>query len=624
MKKTATRLLGIALLIAALFSVLAGCTLSHTPSEEVDNSFRITSYDVTMSVSPSREIKTREDITVVFSAGRHGIIRDFDLTGGIRMRELNALRDGAELPLSARSEDPEVLSLYLGDEEDSLTAGRPYVYTVEYVLIVPALSQPGYLPLDVLGYDWYAQIGRFTARITCPALPSHIVYSGRAGSQLNALNARVTEEGNTLLVEASDLAAHRGITLDLRFGEGVLTAPPADLTPVWMLLTALGLFALLALLKLLVCRTPLLTSTVNTEAPDRMDPLEMGYAVDRIVDSEDLGALVFWFASEGYLSIDLGEDADDPLLLRTEKEIPQDMPPHRKAFLEGLFVHGNEVRVSSLKNTFYRTADSVKMLVKASAKEGFRYRAAAIGFAAVSVALLGAVGWLLSLFTVGMFYQNWAPVALCAVAAAISCSVSLTVRHRSYKWGRTKAVLTRLTGFACGALFALFAWMFLSPAYSPVALAIAVICASALGMGGGFLLVPSEEYTKQLGQILGFRDFILYTERDKIETMLKIDPALYYRILPYAQVLGVTDAWTDKFKGLDMAPPGYLLGSSDPVFTAVLWSMTFRSLNSNLVRTALSRPSNTGGGGIGGGGIGGGFGGGFGGGGFGGGGGRSF
>ena len=127
-----------------------------------------------------------------------------------------------------------------------------------------------------------------------------------------------------------------------------------------------------------------------------------------------------------------------------------------------------------------------------------------------------------------------------------------------------------------------------------------------------------------LGRILGFKQFIEFTERDKIEFMLKENPELYYNILPYAQVLNVTDAWTDKFKGLKLTMPSYCSVGHVDVFDCLVWSSLYHSFNHSVSANMASRPKGSYGGGVGKGGFGGGVGGGFGGGGFGGGGGRGF
>ena len=60
-----------------------------------------------------------------------------------------------------------------------------------------------------------------------------------------------------------------------------------------------------------------------------------------------------------------------------------------------------------------------------------------------------------------------------------------------------------------------------------------------------------------LGEILGFKEFITVTEEDKIKFMLEDNPELFYDILPYAQVLGVTKEWEDKFKNILLQPPSW-------------------------------------------------------------------
>jgi len=129
-------------------------------------------------------------------------------------------------------------------------------------------------------------------------------------------------------------------------------------------------------------------------------------------------------------------------------------------------------------------------------------------------------------------------------------------------------------------------------------------------------LSRTKEYTDTLGQILGFKDFIVVTEEEKIKFMLEENPQLYYKVLPYAQVLGVTDEWEKKFKNILIEPPTWAYGLQFDVFD-------FLILNACLRRgmiTAMMRPRAKGGSFIGRSGGGGGFGG-FGGGGFGGGGG---
>ena len=124
-----------------------------------------------------------------------------------------------------------------------------------------------------------------------------------------------------------------------------------------------------------------------------------------------------------------------------------------------------------------------------------------------------------------------------------------------------------------------------------------------------------DEYNERLGQILGFKNFIVYTEQDKIEFMLKENPELFYDVLPYAQVLGVTNEWTGKFEEILLTPPSWYASSGGmSVFDFYILN---RCMRVSMVKM-MSRPSgNSVGRSGGGGGFGGFSGGGHGGGGFG-------
>ena len=154
----------------------------------------------------------------------------------------------------------------------------------------------------------------------------------------------------------------------------------------------------------------------------------------------------------------------------------------------------------------------------------------------------------------------------------------------------------------------------------------------AAGYIGAALLAPLIKKRtvfgyEQLALALGFRDFLITAEKDRLEMLLAEEPDYFYNVLPFAQVLGVSKKWENKFDGLLSEPPSWLY-SSDPAFTFTAYSVMHRlhSTMNNVSGAMTSSPSSSGGSGGGGfSGGGGGFsGGGFSGGGSGGGGGSSW
>lgn len=611
--------LGFALLLCAL--LIFPAPRSGTAQAYGPYSYSVEHYTVEMNVSADRTIEVKEVISVAFNGySAHGIIRDFPLENGMRYRDIKATCDNADFSPYTQTDDISFLSLYLRGE--GVVTGQTRTYTIEYTLLVPALADGNYLPLDVIGYGWTEGLSDVSGRVTVPeSCVAFNVYSGRNGTTGNDCGVETSREGNTISFSVPSLGAQNGITLDLNFSEGALSVA-ADDALFYALGVGAGLLLLAVLVKVFLCRAPLMTTTVNLSPPEGMDPLAMGMLVDFKADGEDLGALVFWLADRGYLTIDM-KDKDDPILVKTDLP-PDGLPGYVRVFYDGLFLGRSSVSVGELKNTFYGTANGTIAACSSALAEDLREppksRAVSLALGIAGAVALGLLPFLYCLFNVFAGYLYWIPLLCTLIAAGAAALGVRTAVKRRYKWAKWKLVGSAALGLllAAAAVLPLYAWM--SAGVTFAACTVCVVFAALVGGVAGSCFVPSKSYSEKLGQILGFKQFILYTERDKIAVMLEQQPELYYSVLPYAQALGVTDVWTDKFKGLSVAPPTYMTGYvyGDAVFDFLFWNAMFRSVGRNLAHNMVSRPASSGGGGV----HGGGFGGGFGGGGFGGGGGR--
>lgn len=616
-RKSVTVLLSVLAAAVLALAVWAGISPPASVTAHADAySYQITRYEVVMDVSADRTIGVTERITAYFTGyDSHGIIRDLTLDNGVKYRNIKAECDSEDFKPYSKNDDPSFLSVYL--RGNSVVSGQTRTYTLTYTMTVPALPQADYLPLDVIGFGWQAPISDVRVTVNLPSSASYKVYSGSYGTTSNDCDVQVTDEGNVISLTAERLNYNDGITLDLRFPAGTLTTT-FDFSVLYAILVGIAVVVVALLVKLLVCRQPLMTVTVNLSAPEGMDPLRMGKLIDGLVDNEDIGAAVFYLADQGYLTID-AKDESDPVLMKTDKRDTSELPPYLSVMYSGLFEGGDIVQVSSLRNQFYRTANTVKLSVPTIPEKLNDPKKEKIS----AVLLLGcfiALALFVFLYAKIAFsgYNYFVGLGFAAVPCIVGYIVGAFVAQRTFRLSKAKKALYGAGVFVLIAVLAvLFAYLFPCAAYGMATPIIIALAACGAGWIAGYCRCRSKAYSEILGHILGFRNFILFTEKDKIEFMLKDNPELYYHILPYAQVLGVTDEWTDKFKDLTIDPPAYMYHSADVVFNTLIWYSVFRSLNSTMSHAMVSKPSSSGGGR-----IGGGFGGGFGGGGFGGGGGR--
>ena len=190
------------------------------------------------------------------------------------------------------------------------------------------------------------------------------------------------------------------------------------------------------------------------------------------------------------------------------------------------------------------------------------------------------------------------------------------VAYRWYKFGPVKryAALAGL-GIAIAALSMLLVLVTQRDVLDVPSTVILVVSVVLSCLIFPLIVRKTKYYTAELNEVLGFKDFLQTAEKDRLETLLEENPQYYYDILPYANVLGVSDIWEDKFKNLTLEPPTYYRGVS--VFDVIIFNRLYRNSYRAYSAAAVSRPSSSSrsGGRIGGGGGGGFSGGGFGGGG---------
>jgi hypothetical protein len=57
------------------------------------------------------------------------------------------------------------------------------------------------------------------------------------------------------------------------------------------------------------------------------------------------------------------------------------------------------------------------------------------------------------------------------------------------------------------------------------------------------------------GKIMGYKKFLNAVEKSKIEALVEKEPQLYYTVLSYAYVLGITKKWMKQFENIMIPLP---------------------------------------------------------------------
>lgn len=560
------------------------------------------------------------------------IPQDYNITFDVDGKEVNRRY---YWPVSNINVENEQSTVYEENSYKVIRIGNPNVYIeglrtyhYSYQIQTSSLNIDDYerIMWDVLGNDWRVPIENFAFTINLPksvdAQP--YVYSGVYGQ---VTNDKITFEfdGTTLTGQSSaPLQPGEGVTVYLDVPLDYFSfAEPFNFVPV-----VVGTTILMAIISFFLFlrygKDYPVIQTVEIDAPEGYSSAMVGFAYDGDAGNKDILSLIVQWASEGLLAI--RELDKDNMELTKLKEIPLDAPAFEAKLFNGLFDKGDIIETDDLKNTFYTKIESAKHgLTHFFQKKNYRlYYPHSTGIKALLTVI--APG-LLAMFVAATIQinMNYSPIVLPAFlitfGVGLIYSIFIVVGFSNFSIRSTgiKALLVGLGVLFTTILLAVLGGVLTMFNAFDIWLFVAIGCFLLILLLAINMTKRTPYGTEIYGKILGLRTFIKEAELDELEMLVHDDPKFFYRVLPFAYVLGLSDTWSKKFETLAVPAPEWYSGTS-PNFSTILFMNQMNRMMYVTSTAMTSVPAPKGGGG-GGGSFGGGGGGGFSGGGFGGGGG---
>lgn len=635
MKKSYNKILfaatAIILIVICYFFTSSTVTAHGLTSEEKKYSFYFKNYDAVYDIESNRKMTVTETLTIEYTGTENtGFIKTIPVNGGEMVKNVKASEistEGKEIsvPYDVYTYQDDGLNNVFCVDIGSGTnkSGETHTYKVKYDYCIPYTEEEGKntIKLNVIGVDRLSYCHIQSANVTI-LLPDGYTdgkcFTGTLLSENTAEFSTETVDGRTILkLTEKPLLYNEGVTFTLNFKDGALTTY-FDFTPFWFAIAGVAVLLVLLIIKLAFFNKNSILPVVNFEAPENLDPLLMGKLIDNTVNTEDITSMLFYWADKGYIKINL-EKKDDPVLIKIVRELPDSCADYEKVMFNSLFGIEDAVRTSSLTNRFYITVNKITAMVNSRAKHLYDGKSMGVSliFAIIGGLLPGLAPFILAIANISFTYAVFAPF-IAIVPALIIYGLCETVKYNSLKFKTAKKALycggIALLCIACIAVYTILAPSWLMSYLQKAVIATVSCLISACSV---LLVCRTKEYTEKLNLITGFKNFITLTEKDKLEKMLESDPMFFYHILPYAQVLGVSDIWENKFKDITMEPPHWCVSSvlSGVIRVHIINSLLKNSM-SRMSSAMVTKPSSSGSSGFGGFGGGGHVGGGHGGGGF--------
>ena len=388
-----------------------------------------------------------------------------------------------------------------------------------------------------------------------------------------------SKKNNEIIVEnTEDLKCQGNITVNIITDKNAFSRP-SPITTYLSVVTA-ALCVLVALFRFFrYGRDPKVTPVVGVYPPEGLNTVETAFILNGAMKSSDITSLIFYWASHKHLNIIMDNDGEKAkFTLEKVSDLDNRHRDYEIKLFNKIFSKGDGRRVTSdqlrrnllgeifkarLKVQFSFRGDRSledELAQKKSSKTLYlccitiipliitRLIASYIEFNKISLALILFV----SFFSMIIFYcfasslnnlyrlsniKKIRNIVVAALAGSIIFAINYKIySHRIIPWYVTAgSILLMMTG------------LFIS----------------------AFITRISKYKAKLAGEVLGFKIFLETAEKDRLEMLINDDPNYFYDVLPYAQVLNVTNTWTDKFKDITLIPPSWYKSTAKFTFNVL-------------------------------------------------------
>ena len=625
-------------LVLMIGLLAVGLSLRLTPVSANAYGDVINRMDVTMVVDENGKIDVDTKIWITFGQPAQGIYayipQSYDVTWTIDGENIDKYYyfpvrniQVKDREFITETDDKDNVLVRIGTEGTFLSGQQIYEYS--YTLQLRDLDLGGLQAfyMDVIGEGWDFPMEQVNVKVTLPnGWPFEPdITTGSYGS--NTPITTYTIAGNTLTMTHTNLGEYEAITIYApvsETGDYFTFIPPTDYSGIALgVLAAFSVGLYLAYLKFGKDDKPVITVEFNP-IPGLSSSMA-GYIYDGTVETRDVVSLIIEWANKGYLTINEDPSNTKNFTLTKIKDMAESEIRAEKTLFADLFRGRDSVTNKDLERSFYQSIANAKMDIARyfngnPQREIFSKKATVLKVLFGIVTMIPAGLVLASAVYVGTYREDLALMA--GIFSAIFGTIlvigwsSVVKRWPSLtETGRAGAVLG--TG-AISIMYALIYALIMILNYASMSgwSLIVLGITFALTVFNIALVSVMDKRTElgvsYLGKILGLKNFIETAEKDRLEALVHDDPQYFYKLLPYAYVLNVTDVWSKKFESIAMENPSWYVGPSR--MNTFLWMNHFNRAMNTFSSSMTSVPQSRGraGGGFGGGGgfSGGGFGGG--------------
>lgn len=586
------------------------------------NDYDITKYDVEIVVDEHNKYSIKENIDTYFNVSKHGIIRRIPLYNniirqdGIRERNRVLISNVHVNEEFASSRENNNYVLKIGSADKTINGKHSYTISYDYDIGLDKNNKYDELYFNIIGTNWDTDISNVTFKITMPKEfdASKLGFSYGEYGESNTDNISYDVDGNVITGSfEGTLLAGEGLNVRMELPEGyfIRKSVGSSLLECWYyIIPILGVLISYLIWKK-YGKDDQVVDVVSFYPPENMNSLDVAFAKKGSVNSNDAVSLLVYLASKGYIKIVEDKKSKSRFTIQKVKEYDGNNK-EEELFFRGLFKKvWDSISSDELNESFYLTINSIltKKNSTANRKEIFNSKSSNKRYVLFLFMLITSS---LSTIIPALGYKL-SDVIFSIIICNLIGIVALIIVGIIYDNNCTKKGLNSALGFAFFFVLALavanftiigFEYIYYDTVYL-IGFILCMVCTYLIYFFYLIVTKRTEYGNKVLGEVNGFKKFLETAEKDKLESLVHDDPSYFYNILPYAYVLGVSDAWIKQFEGIAIAPPDWY--ESADTFDYYRFNRSLNRTIHSASRVMNSVPQSSGGSSSGGGFSGGGF-----------------
>ena len=374
-----------------------------------------------------------------------------------------------------------------------------------------------------------------------------------------------------------------------------------------LIIVSLVLALLIAVITF-IKKDRLLVEVISYYPPKDVNPAELGYIIDENCTAKDISSILYYWAAKGYINIEFTEK--DDFIIHKLRDLEKFSRHYEKIIFKKLWKiekkhdeSGDYVSSEQLKKSYLVGAGfkkAVREIEEKYKKKNPIYdntrRKVVIGCSVgyimlMTIAIVITIGFV----GVGIFIVTETIFVVGTVITIILCN-----RVRKERYARRIGKIVFNVGCLLGHLL-IFRGIFNYSAESQfrsITANIIFITSTVAVILLQLLYKRTKLGNELLGQALGFKRFLTLAKKEELETLIDENPNYYYDILPYANVLNVSNKWSDRFAGISIGSPTYIYTSEEMNERELKERIirNYNTLSASVINSAGFSPSSSGGG----------------------------